>query len=307
MWALGARRFTLVATATLGLLIATVSGALLAAAVAVAMSPLGSTRRRSCRRPFSRLHGRLAGSRDGLCRSRHGSVCNDIRVRLPTPRPEGRLSIRPALNQRPSSIAKSAAAAGLSVQAVTGLRFALERGHGRSGSPSARPWPAQCCRRRSGGHSDLRRRSLDARLPPEPVRVELELRHLVGAGQRHPAGCYPTLVAGEGGRGLVRIRLCQHPDRRRNGPGHDPDHSRCRGPPDTRRPRCRHRPRRSSSGPRPSPCCTRRSETACTPPTAQPKTSPSTCRRPGSSWSAAPRCRPSALRGSSTLRWERER
>jgi hypothetical protein len=134
MWALGARRFTLVATATLGLLVAIVSGALLAAAVAVAMSPLaplGAVRAVDPSPGFTVDWLVIGAGFAALV-----TVLSAMTFVFAYLRAPGRRVINPAsIESRSSSIAKSAAAAGFSVPAVTGLRFALERGHGRSAAP----------------------------------------------------------------------------------------------------------------------------------------------------------------------------
>jgi hypothetical protein len=134
MWALGARRFTLVATATLGLLVAVVAGALLAAAVAVAMSPLaplGAVRAVDPSPGFT-VDWLVVGAGFAVL----VIVLSAMTLVFAYLRAPGRQVFNPAgAEQRPSSIAKAAAAAGMSAPAVTGLRFALERGHGRSAVP----------------------------------------------------------------------------------------------------------------------------------------------------------------------------
>ena len=134
IWALGARRFTLVASATLGLLVAVVTGALLAAAVAVAMSPLaplGAVRAVDPSPGFT-VDWLVVGAGFAVL----VTVLCAMTLVFAYLRAPGRQVFNAAgAQQRPSSIAKAAAAAGMSAPAVTGLRFALERGHGRSAVP----------------------------------------------------------------------------------------------------------------------------------------------------------------------------
>ena len=134
MWALGARRFTLVATATLGLLVAVAAGALLAAAVAVAMSPLaplGAVRSVDPSPGFT-VDWLVVGAGFAAL----VAVLSAMTLVFAYRRAPGKQVLSTAGTQaRPSSIAKAAAAAGMSAPAVTGLRFALEHGHGRTAVP----------------------------------------------------------------------------------------------------------------------------------------------------------------------------
>lgn len=134
IWALGARRLTLVTTATLGLLLAVVSGALLAAAVAIAMSPLaplGAVRAVDPSPGFT-VDWLVVGAGFAAL----VTVLFAMTIAFAYLRAPGKQVFNAAgAQQRPSSIVKAAAAAGMSLPAVAGLRFALERGHGRSAVP----------------------------------------------------------------------------------------------------------------------------------------------------------------------------
>jgi len=132
--AVGARRSTLVAAATLGLLVAVVAGALLAAAVAVAMSPfapLGAVRAVDPSPGFT-VDWLVVGAGFAVIVT---VLCAMTLVSAYVRAPGRQVLAATGVEGRPSSIAGAAAAAGMSVPAVTGLRFALERGHGRSAVP----------------------------------------------------------------------------------------------------------------------------------------------------------------------------
>ena len=132
--ALGADPLTLTCDAMFGLLSATVLGALLAVGVAVALSPLAPIGPASQVDPTAGfafdwlvLGTGLAVLILGLC-----SLTVALAYRTVVRQRLGRSSER---MERGSGVVNTAARTGLPASAVAGLRFALERGHGRSAVP----------------------------------------------------------------------------------------------------------------------------------------------------------------------------
>jgi hypothetical protein len=129
--ALGATRRTIAADGLPGVLLAVVAGALVAAAVAIALSPLapfGPVRAvypdRGIAADWTVLLGGIA-----LLVVVLGAGAIGWSARQATARPGRRRA------PRPSSVARAAEAAGLPATCVVGVRFALESGSGRTSVP----------------------------------------------------------------------------------------------------------------------------------------------------------------------------
>jgi len=131
--ALGADPVTTTADALLGLLAAVVVGALVAVGVAVALSPLapiGPTRQVD-RAPGIAFDWTVLGIGFVLFTVALGGLTVALAYRRAT-RPFGERA-EPA--ERRSRLVNAAARTGLPPSAIAGLRFSLERGHGRSAVP----------------------------------------------------------------------------------------------------------------------------------------------------------------------------
>ena len=130
--ALGATPVMTTADGLVGVVIAVVVGSVLAGAVAVAMSPLapiGPARRVYPSRGIALDWAVLAVGLATLIVVLSGAALVLARWRAP------RHAYRRARARRESGVARGAAAAGLPVAAVAGMRFALESGRGRNAAP----------------------------------------------------------------------------------------------------------------------------------------------------------------------------
>jgi hypothetical protein len=134
MRACGASPLTLATDATLGTLAAVVLGALLAVGVAVALSPLAPIGPAAQVDPNPGIAFDWTPLWSGLVLLVLvlGSLTVALARRTVVRRRIGQQS---EVMERGSSVVNAAARSGLPVSAVAGLRFALERGHGRSAVP----------------------------------------------------------------------------------------------------------------------------------------------------------------------------
>jgi hypothetical protein len=134
MRALGANRVTALAGALLGPLVAVVLGAALAVALAFALSPLAplGPPRQVDRTPGFAADWTVLGLGSALLVGGLGLLAVGLGYRR-VGRPDFVDRSEPV--GRTSTVVDAAARAGLSAPAVAGLRFSLERGHGRSAVP----------------------------------------------------------------------------------------------------------------------------------------------------------------------------
>jgi hypothetical protein len=131
--ALGAGPATVTADASLGLLGAVIVGGLLAFGVAVALSPLAplGPARDVNPTPGVSLDWTVLGVGVALLVLGLGLFTGGLASR----RANRRFDERPEYLERRSIVVNAAARSGLSAPAVAGLRFSLERGHGRTAVP----------------------------------------------------------------------------------------------------------------------------------------------------------------------------
>ena len=212
--ALGAEPAALTWGSALGLLGAVLLGALLALAVAIGLSPLAPIgpagqvdRSPGFAFDWTVLCAGLAVLALGL-----GALTLVLAYRSASRAAAADGAEAP---QHGSSIVKSASRLGLPVSAVTGLRFSLESGHGRSAVPvrSALVGAVVALERR-GDDDHLREWTQHPGLAPCPLWMELDLRHRLARRQRHPAES-PRCFGPRAGRGrLDRLQLRQRRDRR---------------------------------------------------------------------------------------------
>ena len=145
-----------------------------------------------------------------------------------------------------------------------------------------------------GGDPHLRKQSRHPRLPPRPLRLELELCHQLPRHQQRSAGRRAPPQSGPGRGRVDRVHVRQCADQRPHRPrAVDPGPRRPRSA-DPHRARGRRRTTRWSSARPPSPLSTRRSATPSWSATAPRRTHPSTSLRHPWSSSVRPPCRRSA-------------
>ena len=185
--ALGAGPAMIMADGLPGILAAVAAGSLLAAAVAVALSPLSLFGPVRAVEPRAGNLPGLDRARAGRARAGRGPRRGGGRDRPPAgaaprrgPQPDRRARGRPPCGRR--------LAAGLPVPGVAGLRFALEPGRGRTAVP-VRSVIAASGAGRAGGHrdADLRRQPDHADLASSAVRLELQLRAVLDRRLRGPS------------------------------------------------------------------------------------------------------------------------
>jgi MacB-like periplasmic core domain/FtsX-like permease family len=131
--ALGASRWVVMGDGLFGVLGAVVLGSLLAAGVEVGLSPLSPLGpvRSVYPKPWPAVDGTVLGLGLLTLIAGIGAVAVALAARSAVPRRPGAATRA----SRGSGLARVAAAAGAPVSAVTGVRFALEPGHGRTAVP----------------------------------------------------------------------------------------------------------------------------------------------------------------------------